>query len=169
MRLIVAFILAVLALPTAPSLAQNQWREFRSDTDGFVVSLPATPTITSRRIGKSNATQTMFLIDNGAIAYLVSVIQLEKGKGPKKPDDAYFRNLVKNYVEGSKTTLRSSRAATVAGRPGMEAISDVETSAHVLDLTAAGDRVYMTVFVGPKGDENGADSTRFRGSFKIVE
>ena len=70
---------------------QAQWREFRSDTDGFTVSLPQTPAITSRRIGTSNATQTNFLIEAGAITYLVSLIQLEQGKGPKNPDQAYFR------------------------------------------------------------------------------
>src|SRR5262249_5009193 len=98
----------VLALQLVPASAQDQWREFRSDTDGFSVSLPQTPTITSRRVGTSNATQTNFLID-GPITYLVSVAQLEKGTGRKNPDQVYFQNLLKKYVEGSKTTLRTSK------------------------------------------------------------
>ena len=80
-RLIVAFLM--LAVQFAPASAQAQWREFRSDTDGFTVSLPQTPAITSRRIGTTTATQTNFRIESGPITYLVSVIQLEKGAGPK--------------------------------------------------------------------------------------
>src|SRR5438874_1950296 len=101
MRAIVAFVLLTL-VHIAPAAAQDQWREFRSDSDGFSVMLPQTPTVSSRRIGTTNATQTMFLIESGAYAYLVSMIQLEKNKGPKNPDNAYFQNLLKNYVEGSK-------------------------------------------------------------------
>src|SRR3954467_2593917 len=101
----------LLAFQFAPAAAQDQWREFRSATDGFSVMLPQSPTITSQRIGKTNATQTNFLIEKGPLTYLVSLIQLEKGKGPKNPDQAYFQNLMKNYAEGSKTTLRTSKAA----------------------------------------------------------
>ena len=165
-RLIFAFL--VLALQSAPASAQAQWREFRSETDGFTVSLPQTPAITSRRIGTSNATQTNFLIEAGPITYLVSLIQLEKGTGPKNPDRAYFQNLMKNYTEGSSTTLRTSKLATIAGSPGIDGISDAGNSAHQVQVLAAGDRIYMVVYVGPKGQENSADPTRFRNSFKLL-
>lgn len=168
MRPILALFFVAFVFLAAPASAQDQWREFRSESDGFTVSMPQTPVITSRRIGKSNATQTMFLIENGPLAYLVSVIQLEKGKGPKNPDQAYFQNLMKNYAEGSKTTLRTSRPATVAGKPGIEGISDAGNSVHVVHVTAAGDRVLMTVYVGPKGQETGSDATRFMSSFKLL-
>ena len=59
---------------------------------------------------RSNATQTNFLIESGPITYLVSLIQLEKGTGPKNPDRTYFQNLMKNYTEGSSTTLRTQQA-----------------------------------------------------------
>jgi hypothetical protein len=160
--------LVLLTVQVGVVMAQDQWREFRSDADGFVVALPQTPAITSRRIGTSNATQTNFLIENGAITYLVSVIQLEQGKGPKNPDRAYFQNLMKNYVEGSKTTLRTSKTATIVGKPGIDGISDAGNSAHQVQVLVAGDRVYMVVYVGPKGQENSADPVRFRGSFKLL-
>jgi hypothetical protein len=165
-RLLVAF--SLLALQSGLAFAQAQWREFRSDTDGFTVSLPQTPAITSRRIGTSNATQTNFLIESGPITYLVSIIQLEQGKGPKNPDRAYFQNLMKNYTEGSTTTLRTSKLATIAGSPGIDGISDAGNSAHQVQVLAAGDRIYMVVYVGPKGQENSADPTRFRSSFKLI-
>jgi hypothetical protein len=164
----IGLALLALVLQLSPASAQDQWRTFRSDSDGFSVEMPRTPTITSRRIGKSGATQTMFLIEDGPIAYLVSVIQMAKGTGPKNPDSAYFQNLLKNYTEGSKTTLRTSRPATVAGKPGIDGISDVGQSAHLVQIAASGDRVYMLVYAGAKGQERGPEATRFRESFKIT-
>ena len=130
--------LVLLSLQAGLAVAQDQWRESRSDSDGFSVSLPQTPVITSRRIGTSSATQANFLIENGSITYLVSVIQTEKGTVPQNPDRAYFQNLMKNYVEGSKTTLRTSKPATIAGKPGIDGISDAGNSAHQVQVLAAG-------------------------------
>ena len=164
-----AFALVVLALQAVPASAQDQWREFRADADGFVVSLPQEPTVTSRRIKDSKATQSMFLIEKGGQTYLVSVVHMEKGTGPKNPDQKYFQNLMKNYTEGSGTKLRTSKSATIAGKPGIDGISDAGNSAHQVQVMAAGDRVYMVIYVGPKGQENGADATRFRNSFKLIK
>ena len=164
-----AFALLMLALQLAPASAQDQWREFRADADGFVVSLPQEPTVTSRRIKDTKATQSMFLIEKGDLAYLVSVVHMEKGTGPKNPDLKYFQNLMKNYTEGSSTTLRTSKSATIAGKPGIDGISDAGNSAHQVQIMASGDRVYMVIYVGPKGQENSSDATRFRNSFKLLK
>jgi hypothetical protein len=163
------FALLMFALQVLPASAQDQWREFRADADGFVVSFPQDPTVTSRRIKDSKATQSMFLIEKGELAYLVSVVHMEKGTGPKNPDLKYFQNLMKNYTGGSGTTLRTSKAATIAGKPGIDGISDAGSSAHQVQIMASGDRVYMVIYVGPKGQENSADATRFRGSFKLIK
>jgi hypothetical protein len=163
-----AFALLMLALQFLPASAQDQWREFRSDADGFAVSFPQEPTVTSQRIKDSKATQSMFLIDKGELTYLVSVVHMEKGTGPKKPDAKYFQNLMKNYADGSKTTLRTAKPGTIAGKPGIDGISDAGDSAHRVQILVSGDRVYMVIYVGPKGQENGADATRFRNSFKLI-
>ena len=94
---------------------------------------------------------------------------MEKGTGPKKPDDKYFQNLMKNYTDGAKTTLRTSKSATIAGKPGIDGTSDAGNSAHQVQIMATGDRVYMVIYVGPKGQENSADATRFRNSFKLIK
>ena len=164
-----SFALVLLALQLLPASAQDQWRDFRADADGFAVALPKDPTVTSRRIKDSKATQSMFLIEKGEQTYLVSVVHMEKGTGPKNPDQKYFQNLMKNYTEGSKTTLRTSKAATIAGKAGIDGISDAGNSAHQVQVMAAGDRVYMVIYVGPKGQENSADATRFRNSFKLIK
>jgi len=163
-----AFALILLGLQAAPGLAQNQWREFRSDSDGFTIQLPDEPKVSSRRIKNTTATQSMFEINKGEVAYLVSVVHMVKGTGPKNPDQKFFQNLIKNYADGSKTTLRTSKAATVAGKPGIDAISDAGNSAHQVLVMATGDRVYMAIYVGPKGQENNADATRFRNSFRLI-
>lgn len=168
MRTMLAFALLILA-QIVPVSAQDQWREFRAEADGFAVSFPQDPTVTSRRIKDSKATQSMFLIEKGELAYLISVVHMEKGTGPKKPDDKYFQNLMKNYTDGSGTTLRTSKAATVAGKPGIDGISDAGNSAHQVQIMATGDRVYMVIYVGPKGQENSADAIRFRNSFKLIK
>ena len=162
-----AFALLMFALQLLPVSAQEQWREFRSDADGFVVQLPDQPTVTSRRIKDTKATQSMFLIEKGELAYLISVIHMEKGTGPKNPDQKYFQNLMKNYTEGSNTKLRTSKPATISGKPGIDGISDAGSSAHQVQILASGDRVYMVIYVGPKGQESSADATRFRQSFKL--
>jgi hypothetical protein len=166
-RILLALSLFICAL--APASAQDQWREFRSDADGFSVSLPQTPEISARRIGTSTSTQTSFLIDKGEVTFLVSVIQFEKGKGPQNPDQAYFQNLLKNYVEGGKVTLRNSKAATIAGKPGIDGVAEAGNSTHQVQVLASGDRIYMVVYVGPKGQENSAGPTGYRRSFKLID
>src|ERR1043165_7424655 len=76
-RFAFAFVLVLLALELMPSSAQAQWREFRSDADGFSVMLPQEPEVSSRRINDTTATQSMALIDNGDVTYLVSVVHME--------------------------------------------------------------------------------------------
>jgi hypothetical protein len=164
----VAFALLLFASQFMPAAAQDRWREFRADADGFVVSFPQEPNVTSQRIKDTKATQSMFLIEKGEQTYLVSVVSLEKGNGPKNPDQKYFQNLMKNYTEGSGTTLRTSKPAKIAGKPGIDGISDAGNSAHQVQVLASGDRVYMVIYVGPKGQENSADATRFRSSFKLL-
>ena len=168
MRAMFALIPVLLAMQLASASAQDHWREFRSQSDGFSIALPQTPTITSRRIGSSDATQTIFLIESGPASYLVSVIALPKGKGPKSPDNAYFQARIKDYASGSGTTLRSSRMTTVAGRPAIEGITDAPERTHLVQVLVDGDRLVMMVYSGPKGQEKGADSTRFHESLKLV-
>jgi len=167
-RLAFAFALVLLAFQFVSASAQAQWREFRSDADGFTVMLPQEPNASSRRIKDTTATQSMILIYQGEVTYLVSVVHMEKGTGPKNPDLKYFQNLMKNYTEGSNTVLRTSKSATIAGKPGIDAITDAGDSAHQVQVLAAGDRVFMVIYVGPKGQENSDDATRFRNSFKLI-
>ena len=72
---------------------------------------------------------------------------------------------MKNYTEGSTTTLRTSKPATIAGKPAIDGISDAGNSTHQVQILASGDRVYMVIYVGPKGRKTARIATRFRSSF----
>jgi hypothetical protein len=96
------------------------------------------------------------------------VIAFPKGGGPKAPDAAYFQARLKDYESGSGTKLRSTRMITLAGKPAIEGISDAEAASHIVNVLASGDRLIMVVYAGPKGQENGADSKRFRESLKLL-
>src|SRR5262249_24429773 len=109
--------LVFLGLSASLAVPQPSWREFSSDSDGFSIQLPATPKISSHRVGDSEMTQTNFLIDRGEHVYFVSVLQLPAGAGNKFRNEASLTKLLEDYAAGSKTTTRSSRSITLVGQP----------------------------------------------------
>ena len=169
MRILVCFITILLSVSVAAAQAhgESNWREFRSDVDGFSIEMPGTPKVETRDLGKG-ATQKMFSVEIGDESYFASVIDLGRGNGPQNPDEAYFSVLMKAYVDGSTTTLRSSRMLTWVGHTSMEGIADAAAGTHLVDITAAGDRVYLVVFAGAKNSENLAKATHLRDSFKLL-
>ena len=160
-------ILFAVSVAAAQEHSQSNWREFRSEADGFAIEMPETPKVTSRDLGEGQ-TQKIFTVEIGADTYMVSLIQLNSGRVPANPDQAYFDVLMKAYTDGSKTTLRSSRMVTLAGRSAMEGISDAESATHFIDVTTAGDRIYLVVYAGPKTQETAPKATHLRGSFKVL-
>jgi hypothetical protein len=113
-------------------------------------------------------TQKFFTVEIAPETYLASVIQLNPGRVPANPDQAYFDILVKAYTDGSKTTLRSSRLFTWAGHAAIEGIAEAEGATHIIDVTTAGDRIYLVVYAGPKAQETGPKATHMRDSFKLL-
>ena len=160
-------ILFAVSFAAAQEHGQSNWRELRSDADGFSIEMPTTPKTESRDLGEGQ-TQKFFTIEIGAETYLASVIQLNPGRVPANPDRAYFDTLVKAYTDGSKTTLRSSRLFTWAGRPAIEGIAEADGATHVIDVTTAGDRIYLVVYAGPKAQETAPKATHMRDSFKLL-
>ncbi len=167
MRTLLSIAVLLLAFAAVAAQPHNEWQVLRSEADGFSVELPSPPKISTAPL-ENGGTQKNFVIEAAQVTYLVSVIQLAKGSVPAKPGEAYFDVLLKAYVDGSKTTLRSSRMITLAGQAGKEGIADAESAVHLVDITVLGDRIYLVVFAGPKGQENGARATRMRDSFKLL-
>ena len=144
-----------------------KWPEFRSDMLGFLIEIPGNPKRTSRDLGEGQK-QTFFTLEQGPETYLASVIELNARKVPANPDETYLGTLLKAYAEGSKATLRSSRMFTWAGRPAIEGIAQADGATHVIDITTAGDRVYLVVYAGPKAQESAPKATHMRDSFRLL-
>ena len=160
-------ILFAVSVAAAQEHTNSTWRELRSEADLFSIELPGTPKTESRDLDEGQ-TQKFFTIEIGSETYLASVIHLNAGRVPVNPDRAYFDTLVKAYTDGSKTTLRSSRLFTWAGRPAIEGIADADGSTHLIDVTTAGDCIYLVVYAGPKEQETAPKATRMRDSFKLL-
>ena len=158
--------------PTAQAAAEEpQWTEFQSTERGFAISFPGTPKATSAPVeGQNPLLQYDFQVSLGEdTVYSVVVFEYPAGKGPSPDTDAYLK-LVNAYAKGSESRLRKRGPATIAGRPGFEAIADDGKSklSHLIDVVPAGDRIYMLVTAGPKGHATGDDAERFRDSFRVL-
>lgn len=167
MRALISLITILFAVSVGSAQEHSGWQAFRSDADGFSIELPASPKVTSRDLSEGQ-TQKFFTIEIGSETYLVSVIQLSPGRVPANPDQAYLDTLLKAYTDGSKTTLRSSRMFTLAGRTAIEGIADADGMAHVMDITTSGNRIYLVVYAGAKGQETTPKALHMRDSFKLL-
>jgi len=156
----------------APTEAEPQWTEFKSAERGFAIAFPGTPKTTSAPVeGQNPLLQYDFQVSVGDdLVYSVVVFEYPEGKGPQPDNDTYVK-LVNAYAKGSDSRLRKRGAATIAGRPGFEAISDDSKSklSHLIDVVPAGDRIYMLVTAGSKGHATSKDAVRFRDSFRVLD
>lgn len=170
-----AVSVAVAEDPPAPTPPpeEPQWTEFQSPERGFAVSFPGTPKVTSAPVeGQNPLLQHDFQVSVGEdTVYTVVVFEYPAGKAPNPPDTDYYVKLVNAYAKGSESRLRKRGPATVAGRPGFEAIADDGKGKlnHLVDVVPVGDRIYMLVTAGPKGHATGDDAERFRDSFRLLE
>jgi hypothetical protein len=158
--------------PTAQAAAEEpQWVEFQSPERGFAISFPGTPKTTSAPVeGQNPLLQYDFQVSLGEdTVYSVVVFEYPAGNGPSPDTNAYLK-LVNAYAKGSESRLRKRGPATIAGRPGFEAIADDGKSklSHLIDVVPAGDRIYMLVTAGPKAHATGGDAERFRDSFRVL-
>ncbi len=157
--------------PSAPSTDEPQWTEFKSPERGFAVSFPGSPRTTTAPVeGQNPLLQYDFLVSLGDdTVYSVAVFEYPPGKRPSPDNDTYVK-LVNAYAKGTESRLRKRGAATIAGYPGFEAISDDAKGklSHLIDIVPSGDRVYMLVTAGPKSQSTEADAERFRDSFRLL-
>ena len=135
------------------------------------MTFPGSPKSTSAPVeGQNPLLQYDFQVSLGEdTVYSVVVFEYPAGKGPSPDNDTYVK-LVNAYAKGSESRLRKRGAATIAGYPGFEAISDDQKGklSHLIDVVPSGDRIYMLVTAGPKGHATGDDATRFRDSFRLL-
>jgi len=167
MRALLLLTSLLLAFSVVAAQQHSEWQQYRSEADAFSIDMPGKPKVETRDLGRG-ATQKFFSVEIGQESYFASVIEMPKGGVPQNPNEDYFNVLMKAYVEGSGTTLRSSGMTTWVGHTAMEGISDSASATHLIDITAVGDRVYLVVFAGAKGSENEPKATHLRDSFKLL-
>ena len=66
--------------------------------------------------------------------------------------------------------MRTATAATVAGRPGLEAVLDDPETGAVMVFRAVqlGDRIFTIAYGGEKGTETSAQAMRFVASLRLT-
>ncbi len=158
--------------PTAPAVpAAPQWSEFTSDKQGFAVSFPGAPKVTTAPVeGQNPLLQHDFQVSLGEdTVYTVVVFEYPQGKVPKADTD-YYVKLINAYAKGSETRLRRRGPATVDGRAGFEGIADDGKNklTHLVTVVPAGDRIYMLASASPRAKGIPEDAERFRNSFRLL-
>jgi hypothetical protein len=164
---------ALLVWCAVPALAVDQWSPFSSPEHGFRADFPAAPTLTTTGTpGKDKMVQYEFQTALGTdYAYEVAVLEFGAGYTAPSATEEIYRKLVEGYANGSNSTLRFQHSRTIAGQPGIEAISDDDKNDmhHLIDIVIANGRVYIVVSAGPKGHEASPAAFRFRDSFSVTD
>jgi hypothetical protein len=155
---------------SAPA-ADLQWSPFRSLEHGFAVDFPAAPTLTtSGTPGTDKMVQYEFQAPIGTDYAEIAVLEFGAGYAAPAATAEVYDKLVQGYANGSNSTLRTQHPRTIAGQPGIEAISDDDKNDmhHLIDLVIANGRVFIVVSAGPKGHETSTEAIRFRDSFAFI-
>ena len=149
-----------------------QWSLFRSSDHGFLIEFPGTPTLsTSGAPGKDKMVQYEFQVAaDEDHAFEVAVLEFGAGYDAPAPTPENYDKLVQGYARGSNSLVRTQHSRTIAGFPGVEAISDdgKNDMHHLIDLIIANGRVYIVVSAGRDGHEASANADRFRDSFALI-
>jgi hypothetical protein len=155
--------------PAAPTA--SQWSEFKSDKQGFAVSFPGAPKVTTAPVeGQNPLLQHDFQVSVGEdTVYTVVVFEYPQGKAPKADTD-YYVKLMNAYAKGSETRLRRRGPATVDGHAGFEGIADDGKNklTHLVTVVPQGNRIYMLASALPRAKGIPEDAERFRDSFRLL-
>ena len=106
----------------------------------------------------------------GPEAFNVTVFVYPKGTLPAALSQAQYADLAKLFAEGAGKTVRTTAAATIAGRPGLEAVLDDAETGQVMVFRAVqlGDRIFTIAYGGEKGTETSPQATRFVASLRLT-
>ena len=170
MRASQAIVTLAVAACSVSALAEEKWTAYRYPDRGFVIAFPGTPKISAKPIaGDRPLTRHEHQFAAGNRVYDVTAIEFA-GNVTDKTSNAYLARLIAAYAKGSSSTLLTQNLISVAGHSALEAVTvdEAHDRHHLVDVLAAGGRVYLIVSEGPKGHETSAEGRRFRDSFKLL-
>lgn len=172
MRRLAAFLALLLLVVTAGDSVAQQWVDFTSKEIGFTAQFPETPTtkVEQAKAGNVSYTEHWFSVDHGEQAYIIVMFDYPSGTLPRNPSTNYLSDRIKDFAKGSGTVVRSQYPVTIAGRPGMEAITDddAQNIHYLLDILVVGNRMFALLSGGGKGHETSDDAIRFRNAFRLT-
>lgn len=166
----VAGVAAAAVLWAGAAVGQAAWSTYQPPEADFTAMFPGAPEAASQAMGGvAGATLRTYTIQSGPEAFNVTVFTYPKGTLPEALSQDQLNGLAKLFAEGAGKTVRTTAAATVSGRPGIEAILDDAETGQVEIFRAAqlGDRIFTIAYGGEKGTETSAQATRFVGSLVI--
>lgn len=160
---------AVALLAAVPAYGEDAWHEYRSGEGHFAVTFPGVPKASRDRPDQHGAVSYEFVVDQGALAYVVSLTEYPKGTLAGKSATRLFDQARNDLIKNSTELLRVDKPITLDHHPGREVvIEDKDGYVQDLHIYLAGDRIYEVITGGPKGSENSADAKRFHASFRIL-
>ena len=151
--------------------AQATWSTYQPPEADFSALFPGAPQATSQAMGSvAGAVQRSYALQSGPEAFNVTVFVYPKGTLPEKLDPDQYADLAKLFADGSGMKVRTTAAATVAGRPGLEAVLDDPETGAVMVFRAVqlGDRLFTIAYGGEKGTETSPQATRFVASLRLT-
>ncbi|HWE46805.1 MAG TPA: hypothetical protein VG407_12335 [Caulobacteraceae bacterium] len=146
------------------------WATYQPPEADFSALFPGAPQVSTQPMGSvAGATLRTYALQSGPEAFNVAIFVYPKGTLPPSLSKEQLDNLAQLFGEGAGKKLRSSVAASVSGRPGIEALLDDPATGEVTIFRAAqmGDRIFTIAYGGEKGTETSPQATRFVSSLVI--
>jgi hypothetical protein len=170
-RTVICTIIAVSSL-TISALGQTSQTptssKFTSDSGGFSVKVPGTPTTKNEPINSTNGPTTLhtFLVEtnNGKDFYLVGYSDYET-----KLDTAKSLNgVISAQVDSMKGKITSDKSITLKSYPGRSVTIETDDVTFYSTVYVAGNRLYQIMFGMPKGETMPSEAKEFFSSFEIL-
>jgi hypothetical protein len=146
----------------------------------FVANFPSPVQRSSQPVPTAvgNIAMNMVYYDGGTIAYMVIYCDYPAGSvstsgGP----DKVCANASEGAVKSVNGTVRTSSPCRLGDVKGLELVADIpskdpkvpaDASVARLRFFVVGDRLYQVMYLGPTGQETGADAVAFLDSFRLT-
>lgn len=172
-KVMLAVAALVASFGAVANAQQQQWIEHRSPELGFSAHFPQAPQTASER-RQSNDKKVAYTANTFQAAgkdreFFIAVFEYPPGILPRNPDANYWSARVRDFANGSVTSVVREGPITLAGQGGVEAVTTSGKGAsYLLDVILRGNRLYTMVSGGPDGHESSPDAIRFRDSLRLL-
>lgn len=168
MKCLARAALVVASLAALPTLAAEQWREFKPANAGFSVLMPGQPQAEVQPIKGSTEPNHLFGVNDQGRSFIVSYADYPAEAVKKASADDLFKGVEHGAAEAIHGSIRSDRSIVAFGHPAREAVIDGPSHTMKARYFLAGRRFYQVAYFGPKGSESSPEATNFLDSFRVT-